>query len=169
MYAIPADALGWIRTWISIHFPINYCFLATVNVITIITPTAKCRRWILKTCNHNMQCAQLNWLVVFQLESIKLFNGKLTKILEIAYYWVFSRVHINVCECCPVESCLELNHPVLQLPVEFPSHLIMRFYASIPVQVVSFRLIFYNIVWQATNWTGIMHPKGSCSWLMELL
>lgn len=69
---------------------------------------------------------------------------------------------MNVCECCPVESCLQLVHPLLQLPVEFPSHLILRFYASVLVQVVSFRLIVYNIEWQATNWAGIMHPKGSC-------
>lgn len=50
VYAIPANMLRRVFTWIAINSSIYYGFLPTIYVVTIVTATAKVQ-WTDKTCH----------------------------------------------------------------------------------------------------------------------
>ena len=82
---------------------------------------------------------------------------------------VLSCVDINIDEHCMVEFGPQLEDFVLKLLVELLSQLIVRLYAAVLIRLKMFWTIPYSKRRQATNGTGIMYPKCSCSFLVEFL
>lgn len=95
VYAIPANVLWWMMTWITINCSIDCSLLPAINMVSIVATTAEIH-WINKTCM--LPFCYYDWICpVLHTKILNVIN-QVTLILCIANKSIFNRVYINISE-----------------------------------------------------------------------